>query len=83
MSRVEEKGNKKDFQIRDKDKELVVECPVCEGKIRIKEDVIVGEIVNCPDCGSNFEVDKINRDEEGKIKISLKQIETQGEDWGE
>lgn len=59
-------------------KVIVTKCPVCEGNIEIPFDAIHGEIVSCPDCGSMFEVDSVD---EGRI--SLKQVEVQGEDWGE
>ncbi|MGB9759105.1 MAG: alpha-aminoadipate/glutamate carrier protein LysW/ArgW [Thermoproteota archaeon] len=59
-------------------KAIVVKCPVCEGDIEVPSDAIHGEIVSCPDCGSMFEVDYVD----GK-DISLKQVEVQGEDWGE
>jgi len=59
-------------------KVLVTTCPVCEGQIEVPADAIPGEVVSCPDCGSTFEIDSIDGS-----KVSLKQIETQGEDWGE
>lgn len=42
------------------------------------DDVVVGEIITCPDCGTDFEVIKVNKDE-----VSIKTAETVGEDWGE
>ena len=47
-------------------------CPECEGSIPIPSDVVTGEIVSCPDCGLNYEV-----------QISLKSSELIGEDFGE
>ncbi len=40
--------------------------------------MVVGEIVTCPDCGSDFEIFEVN--EKG---VSIKPAETVGEDWGE
>jgi alpha-aminoadipate carrier protein LysW len=57
---------------------MQVKCPECDGDIPVPEDVIPGEIVPCPDCGSEFEV--YLNDEGG---IELKPVEIEGEDWGE
>jgi len=38
----------------------------------------MGEILDCPDCGTELEVIEVN---ESGIKISTAEIE--GEDWGE
>ena len=51
-------------------------CPGCDGKILIPEDVIINQVVTCPDCGESYEVAKIN-------PIKLREAETEGEDWGE
>jgi alpha-aminoadipate carrier protein LysW len=40
----------------------------------------VGEVITCPDCGADFEIES-NEKEKGKVK--LKPAETLGEDWGE
>ncbi len=55
-----------------------MKCPECDADINIPEDASVGEIVSCPDCGSDFEISK----KEGS-EIELKQAESVGEDWGE
>jgi len=44
----------------------------------VPEDVVVGEILTCPDCGTDFEVSKVRSG-----GVSLKPAETVGEDWGE
>ncbi len=61
-----------------KDEQKTLSCTNCEGKIKIPEDSSPGEIVNCPDCGENFE---LVRDKDQKF--SLKRAEQVGEDWGE
>ncbi len=53
-------------------------CPECGGVLKIQEDVVVGEIVSCSDCGSDYEVASI---ESGSV--SLKVAEAVKEDWGE
>lgn len=52
-------------------------CPECDGDIEAKE-VIEGEILSCPDCGAELEVEK---DKKGNFE--LKVAESEGEDWGE
>jgi alpha-aminoadipate carrier protein LysW len=56
-----------------------IECPQCSALIKIPEDVVMGEILDCPDCGTELEVIEVK--ESGKIEISTAEIE--GEDWGE
>lgn len=53
-------------------------CPECDTKISIYDDVISGEIVNCPDCGMDYEVIV-----KGNGMIELVPAEIEGEDWGE
>lgn len=53
-------------------------CSECDKELNIPSDSIKGEIVTCPDCGSDFEIASI----EGN-KVELKPAEKVGEDWGE
>jgi alpha-aminoadipate carrier protein LysW len=55
-----------------------VKCIDCEGDIEIPNDVTIGEIITCPDCGLDFEVSKVDAN-----GVSLKKAENIGEDWGE
>jgi alpha-aminoadipate carrier protein LysW len=55
-----------------------VKCLECGCDFDVPDDVIVGEIVTCPDCGLELEVARI---EAGKIE--LKSAKVEGEDWGE
>lgn len=32
------------------------ECPVCGGEVGVPIDVMLGEILICPDCGTELEV---------------------------
>lgn len=57
---------------------MKVKCTECDGELTIPDDVINGEIVTCPDCGMDFEV---NIKDSGEIE--LKPAEVEGEDWGE
>ncbi|MGD0329294.1 MAG: alpha-aminoadipate/glutamate carrier protein LysW [Nitrososphaeria archaeon] len=53
-------------------------CETCGGEIEVPDDAIKGEIVSCPDCGTEFEVIEIKNG-----VASLKSAEEIGEDWGE
>ena len=53
-------------------------CPECLAEIEIPEDALVGEIVSCPDCGLELEVESI----EGN-KFNLQKLVIEKEDWGE
>jgi len=53
-------------------------CQDCDATMKILDDVVVGEIISCPDCGNEFEVSKINSN-----NVTLSPAESVGEDWGE
>jgi alpha-aminoadipate carrier protein LysW len=57
---------------------LIVKCLECDAEISVPPDVVVGEILNCQDCGLSFEVCSIQGD-----KIEIKVADIEGEDWGE
>ncbi len=53
-------------------------CGECGATIAIPDDVIVGEIVSCKDCSSEYEVAEV-----ANGSVVLKVAEQVGEDWGE
>ncbi len=53
-----------------------MQCPECAGELDIDDSVEQGEIVPCPDCGSDLEV-------LGTNPIVLGLAPEEGEDWGE
>jgi alpha-aminoadipate carrier protein LysW len=57
---------------------LKAECKECGAAISVPDDVIVGEIVSCKDCSSEYEVAEISGG-----GVLLKAAEEVGEDWGE
>ncbi|MCP8322727.1 MAG: lysine biosynthesis protein LysW [Candidatus Methylarchaceae archaeon HK02M2] len=57
---------------------MKTKCSECDGEIELPENLIVGEIVTCPDCGLDYEVSEVTSD-----GVSLKKAEDIGEDWGE
>jgi len=57
---------------------LKAECTECGAAISVPDDVIVGEIVSCKDCSSEYEVAEVSSG-----GVLLKAAEKVGEDWGE
>ena len=57
---------------------MKTDCAECGALIVVPEDAIVGEIVSCKDCSSEYEVVKMSNG--GAL---LKPAEQVGEDWGE
>jgi len=53
-------------------------CAECDAKITIPQDALVGEIIKCKECGSEYEVAAIRPD-----GVELKSAEVAEEDWGE
>jgi len=53
-----------------------VNCPECAAETPMTDDAIVGEIVQCPDCGSDLEVTGL----EPVMVAVAPELE---EDWGE
>jgi len=56
---------------------LKVTCPECYYEFEVDDDIIVGEIVECPDCGAELEVVSVN---DGEVVLQAVSVE---EDWGE
>jgi len=55
---------------------MTTTCPECEGEVTLQDDVMQGEIVQCPDCGVELEV--IETD-----PVVLELAPEEEEDWGE
>ena len=54
----------------------MVECPECGAELQLPEDVELGEILVCADCGVELEV-------MGVDPVSLELAPEEEEDWGE
>ena len=55
---------------------LAAECPDCAAKVPLSDDVMAGEIVQCPECGRDLET--VAGD-----PWSLIAAPEEEEDWGE
>ena len=53
-----------------------VKCPICDAEITLADDTLLGELVECPECGSELEVTSIE-------PIQLQEAPQEEEDWGE
>ena len=52
------------------------QCPVCDAEIKIDSDTVIGEIIECPDCGSELEVTSLD-------PVNFSEAPETEEDWGE
>lgn len=56
---------------------MKAKCEECDAEIAIPQDALVGEIIKCKECGTEYEVTAL----EGGAQ--LKVAEVAEEDWGE
>ena len=52
------------------------ECPECGGEVILAANVIVGEIIECSDCGVELEITSLS-------PLSIELAPEVEEDWGE
>lgn len=57
---------------------MIAKCEECDADITVPDDAIVGEIVQCKECSSEYEVASVDQG-----KVTLKPAEVAEEDWGE
>ena len=55
---------------------VTANCPECDAEITLGDKTVKGEIVVCPDCGSELEVTSVN-------PLTLELAPEEEEDWGE
>ncbi len=53
-----------------------VACPVCEGDVDVADGTIVGELMECGDCGTELEVTSVS-------PLTVEEAPEIEEDWGE
>jgi alpha-aminoadipate carrier protein LysW len=51
-------------------------CPECDAEIDLSDDVLEGEIIQCPECGTDLEVTSMD-------PPTLELAPEEEEDWGE
>lgn len=57
---------------------MKTKCPECDADVEAPDDVIVGEVISCSDCGLELEVVSVDN---GRLEV--KPVQIAGEDWGE
>ena len=57
---------------------MEAKCLECDANVHVADDAVVGEIITCPDCGADYEVEALN---DGTVTIKI--AESVKEDWGE
>ncbi|MFA3781523.1 lysine biosynthesis protein LysW [Melioribacteraceae bacterium 4301-Me] len=55
---------------------MKAECPICAANIELAADTVIGELLECPDCGTELEVVEVN-------PPKLAEAPKEEEDWGE
>lgn len=54
----------------------MTKCPVCEAAVEASDDPVEGELLECPECGSELEILDLD-------PIVLGEAPQAEEDWGE
>jgi len=54
----------------------MAECPVCAADVELESDAVPGELIPCPECGSELEVLETSPPQLGEAPAAE-------EDWGE
>jgi len=52
------------------------ECPICSAVVPFSDDVVLGELMVCPECGMELEVISLS-------PVILKEAPQEAEDWGQ
>ncbi|MDX1700115.1 MAG: lysine biosynthesis protein LysW [Melioribacteraceae bacterium] len=54
----------------------MTECPVCGAEIKKENDTVIGELMECMDCGTELEVISLD-------PFKVDEAPQEEEDWGE
>lgn len=52
------------------------ECPICDFNLEMLGDTLVGELIECTDCGTELEVIET-------VPFTVEEAPTEDEDWGQ
>ncbi|MFQ5652656.1 MAG: lysine biosynthesis protein LysW [bacterium] len=53
-----------------------VACPICDGEVSLGGDTLEGELIECPECGTELEVTSVD-------PIAVAEAPQEEEDWGQ
>ena len=56
---------------------VATDCPVCAGAVDTPDDAMLGELLDCDECGSELEVTQLTPG------MELREAPMCAEDWGE
>jgi alpha-aminoadipate carrier protein LysW len=70
------RSNKKKGESTMAESERRAVCVICEGSVALPENVLVGEILLCGDCGTELEVVSLD-------PVAVEEAPQVQEDWGE
>ena len=54
----------------------LAECPVCSAQIPLADDAVEGELITCPECGTELEIISLD-------PPAVAEAPQEEEDWGE
>jgi len=55
---------------------MTVNCIICDGEVRLPQDAMEGELMVCPDCGTELELVCMD-------PLTIEEAPEVQEDWGE
>ena len=55
---------------------VTVQCPICDAEVELDDDIEVGDLIDCPDCGTELEIISLDPPE-------AEEAPQEEEDWGE
>ena len=54
----------------------MAKCPICDAQVDLAEDIVQGELLECPECGTELEILEVDPPQLGEAPEAE-------EDWGE
>lgn len=54
----------------------MIECVICGAELNLDDDTVLGELITCPDCGTELEVTGVD-------PFKVDEAPQAEEDWGE
>lgn len=55
---------------------MATQCPICDANLTLGDDLVAGELLECPECGTELEVESVE-------PVKVAEAPTEEEDWGE
>ncbi len=55
---------------------MATQCPICDGELELADDIVPGELLECPECGTELEIESIE-------PVVVTEAPSEEEDWGQ